>query len=797
MNMMNKIYTFILGLTLLLTTACESNVLNTIPDPEDELSEITVIIPDADLPQASTRMTTIEERTVGTNEGDVYVFVFRASSNEYINHYPAVVKNPTATAKTFKFPKIITNDDFFLVVIANAKEWVEKMDNAGAYPGQTYEEIQAMLVMDYAGKWPDQTKDGVFKLLPMWGRTASAPADKKVHTATLVRNVAAINVPVNAGNGITGFEIQQITLCNVYNQIALIPNPKNVETGNLKVNNPSLPTLRADRENFFDLEYKGSDGSLTADEMKNGITSQIYIPEQKAGSKTTAEDHFHLIIEAKYNGTPTFYRIDIANSIKNVDGFIKDYEFLPVLRNHKYTLNITAVKDLGFDSFEKAHTTIGGPGTNLIVDLVCEDDMYHNIFYNGKYYVKSDRKAIYRNFEAVSKIPLKILANEAGKLEIAGGGAWLTIARKDGAPIANINRGLNEFEVSMQKNSGTNAASRGATMKIDVKGLKAEIPIAQGKNGQKDLIAFNPPVSKYWAVARGDTETGITSKGTAISLGECTNDTSNDPVKVARDGAGKAIDWAAEIVSDPGKNMKWLRTPYVVNANYDHVYQTSYASTQTNNKERLFFFDLANKWDQDIEAGKDEVEILIYAIDDPEWEQKLTIKVFGLLKVGNLYVSPTHPQQGKNKYFSSTPWTYDWDRAKAACDGLTGREWRLPSGDEIRSIILGMSGGTAGWTNQNDEMSLPENRVSDELINFWYTVTNWGYNAPIICWDAKRTFYSSGTNTHHRKWTNEENGLHDAYFVELRYRAWPGNNSSRNKTQSTNPSYFCVSEVTP
>lgn len=299
-------------------------------------------------------------------------------------------------AKSFRV--LIPNGSYtsvFLVVIGNAhNEIATAMQTGKITATMTRDQVSAQLLLtDYStlagsnGKWTVNPEP--FRPFPMWGETGGidlTSASLAIPTLSMLRSLARADVLINNGAGLTNFVMKEVYLGNSMKSVRLIPLSTNVD--------PSLSlvkdaTVSGTLTNVYaPIKYD----TPSASGENKAFRSTIFIPEHVKGTSTTPARNACLIIAGYYNNSSTlsYYRIDFTKTNRNAAGDVINSEYLPVLRNHKYEVNITGVKGVGATSVTEA---MAGTGVNVAVDVVCKSDDIVNIVYDGQYMLGIDRKS--------------------------------------------------------------------------------------------------------------------------------------------------------------------------------------------------------------------------------------------------------------------------------------------------------------------------------------------------------------------------------------------------------------------
>ncbi|WP_075555576.1 hypothetical protein [Parabacteroides timonensis] len=360
------------------------------------------------------------------------------------------------------------------VMLAN----IAASDEAGAeeWTGKTREEIMELFTfsMPDKGEW----KDGE---LPMWGVSDPIKVDHgsgavpKLGTIYLIRAVARVDVGLklsDTSEGASTFDekaegIEGITLTKVFfyntNTIGRI-SPFESETywdqANRKAKQPSIPdpapavTGRTDRT------------SAIVDEKI--LLREVYVPEavntptgatQGANGETIPEEDTENYLRRPYivvgltgadKSRPdkeTFFRIDYLKRM----GTEADaaYEYLPLLRNHRYLVNITAVGGPGFDTEEDAKK---GPAANIMYNVVVwNESTMSNVQYDGQYMlgVSDDHFTFYREGGSLTA---KVQTSWPEGFTVEGLPAWISYSIKPSEPgkSAPIDEKIVTFTVTEQ-----------------------------------------------------------------------------------------------------------------------------------------------------------------------------------------------------------------------------------------------------------------------------------------------------------------------------------------------------------
>ncbi|MDR1918895.1 MAG: hypothetical protein LBQ65_04520 [Tannerellaceae bacterium] len=192
------------------------------------------------------------------------------------------------------------------------------------------------------------TGTGNYTPFPMFGQMAQAIDINYEHRdqipssidINLIRSMAKINVGVDLNNtGSSGFgsvfTINKIYVCNASDSGYVAPHEDYLRTApqptHIGKTNPTV-------NRTGDIAY-----TFPAQPAKL-LENTIYVPESDSFIQNLNLMPAFLVIDAQYKGSQRFYRIDFTN----------DARFIPLLRNHSYTLNIVGIKADGYATLAEA-----------------------------------------------------------------------------------------------------------------------------------------------------------------------------------------------------------------------------------------------------------------------------------------------------------------------------------------------------------------------------------------------------------------------------------------------------------
>lgn len=298
--------------------------------------------------------------------------------------------------------------------------------------------------------------------LPMWGQLSGVsiadgegwPRDKTVH---LTRAVARVDVGLRVtktpetrfketAEGIPGITLRET---HFYNAASIgCPVPRLDRAGD------PLPTTRSD----FGLSapiMKPMDRSADIDDAGTLLLRGAYLPEaQNPNDPSYAYKNRPFIVVGLAGADDTrpdvvtYYRIDYLT--RGADG---SYRYLPLLRNHRYLVNITAVGGRGFDTPDDA---ADAPASSLTYDVLpWEESAMSDVVYDGQYYlsVSEDHLQGYRG--AGSQATTTIRTSWPGGFKVRGLPSWIRSSHWD-PDLADDPTGAKEVTFTFTvENTGT------------------------------------------------------------------------------------------------------------------------------------------------------------------------------------------------------------------------------------------------------------------------------------------------------------------------------------------------------
>lgn len=387
-NKSELIYLLLIS-TLTLIFSCRNEETNIeLDDTSKHAINFTLNIPGLNLPSTYS-MDGVKENEV--KEVDVFIFkVSNSGEQTFIYHKKATnIKNASGTAK---FHTVIDEaTDCNILLVANARTQVDNILSTLINGVSTKEEVLSLLEYSNEDKW-EADGDGIYRNIPMIAETGKINITIGMHitNVSLVRMLARIDVKINASVTPATFKLSNIYLCN-YNTNGRIAPTWNSQgdLSSVAATTPNLPASPGRKPGIGSAIKYEADG-LT---LFNG---EIYTFEANAASDANGYDHTDrkdaicLIIEGKYNGASnsSFYRVDFTYPETNAG--IEKGDYMPLLRNYRYEIEINGVTGAGLPSLEDALASYMVHSNLDINPIIYDEGLIKDIVFNGRYMLGVD-----------------------------------------------------------------------------------------------------------------------------------------------------------------------------------------------------------------------------------------------------------------------------------------------------------------------------------------------------------------------------------------------------------------------
>lgn len=268
------------------------------------------------------------------------------------------IANSGTNSSTKTFTVKIPEGSYQVVILANCRDILTAaMPAINGLATKSKANVLEKLSLSQTGAWVADAANASYEPFPMWGEmpltvSSSMPA---INNMKLTRMLAKIDVSVN-GSLRNDFKLTSVRLYNRYTQGSVAPLAANWSSTQNKVTAPSVL------------------GAKTAAALAYTVATpfaqylnEIYTFEAAAGAAGTLATNTCLVIGGKYKGSSadTYYRIDFAD----LSGATPRY--LPLLRNHRYDVDIKTIEAAGYASPGEA---FAAKPVNIKADITTFDE---------------------------------------------------------------------------------------------------------------------------------------------------------------------------------------------------------------------------------------------------------------------------------------------------------------------------------------------------------------------------------------------------------------------------------------
>ena len=364
-----------LVLMALVMYACADDNSQPVPAQGDKDKTVTIAVK---VPGGNT------PRTYALTEGDenevatVAILLFDGNGKyTYQPVYSSDITTDAGNSSIKTFTVQVPKGTYDMVVLANANASLSAVVS-GFTAGDAKEDVLKQITLANSGKWKTNTSDGGYIPIPMWGEIEDITVTDGMtgsQAVTLTRMVAKIDVALTTTAAKTAFDLKSVRLYNYNDKGRVAPAAANWNSTTNVATAPSVPagtnkigkpSPAADQPLLFDGAAITQDAS-TPNTRGISCSNEIYTFEGAAGAAGSLSTNTCLVVGGRFTGDSqdTYYRIDLARTTGTTT------TFLPVLRNHKYMVNITAVSGSGYPSADEA---FNAPSANVTASLISWND---------------------------------------------------------------------------------------------------------------------------------------------------------------------------------------------------------------------------------------------------------------------------------------------------------------------------------------------------------------------------------------------------------------------------------------
>ncbi|MGJ1261508.1 BACON domain-containing protein [Sphingobacterium spiritivorum] len=346
---------------------------------------------------------------------DVLAFRVAEDGREYYDYYKTAVllrPNEEATEVDFHVDLLKSKDKFRFVLLANASEQLKTALN-GLPANAKKETLLSRIEYGITAKWNAANSDS-FTPLPMWGESEIIPGinvNTQKFAVSMLKSLAAIDVNVSSND----FLMTKVSVYNQRDKGRIAPHPANYDMASYTVTAPSIPT--------------GVSGLVAQHyaSTTNALTNEIFLFENTAPASSGQPTATGLVIAGKYAGsnTETFYRIELTDNQGNL---------LPILRNHRYVIDITKVHGPGFATEAQAWAS---KPINMSTTIIPWNESPVGDTNSTLNYLKVSMDSITIKRSA-STLSLEVRTKDLSGMTLTDIPNWITVTRQDDAEKATF-----------------------------------------------------------------------------------------------------------------------------------------------------------------------------------------------------------------------------------------------------------------------------------------------------------------------------------------------------------------------
>ncbi|WP_295940296.1 hypothetical protein [uncultured Alistipes sp.] len=335
--------------------------------------------------------------------------------------YRAQGYNITGAGESRTFKANLLVGDYDLVLVGNARAQVNDAENGtnGVTEWDENTSIQEALdklslTVEATGKL---TSGGLMPAIPMFGIAEDVTVAKGLSLTgsdaiKMVRMTAKIEVRLSAfaasgdedGTDNSNFRLLDARLYNqplegwVAPEVATWSMATNIAAATY--HGGGVSPLKAAYPTDEPILYSGAADNVT----DNNILHSIYTFEAPAGSDAGRNENVCLVVGGYYNGSaqPSYYRVDFRQLSEGVA------TYLPLLRNHKYAVNIKSVTGPGYSDPNEAFY---GETTLMEVTILdWNDGGMSDVIFDGQHFLAVN-KGVFNLFSNSQTEPLEDRSN--------------------------------------------------------------------------------------------------------------------------------------------------------------------------------------------------------------------------------------------------------------------------------------------------------------------------------------------------------------------------------------------------
>ena len=303
---------------------------------DNDLDEVTVTF-SLDLPSATRALDAAGENTVKT----IDILVFKNNRLQYTAVGSNITSwNTAAQSKNFTV-RLIQDASVDLIVLVNARPIVSS--SLGITVDAIKSDIESALLHTSEGLY-DVNASG-FSHLPMWGSVSGVTIDGSTTSLPAIPVIRMhAKVDVDASIVAANFKLRSVHVYNYQTRGRLVPDVSSTNWDGV-AHKALLPTVPPTSARWGNPAFAGAAGNTliyTDITSSNTCFRDIYLHESNnLGASITSDVRTCLVIGGLYGSDTdeSYYRVDFIDS---------NGDFLNLLRNHTYVIDITSVTNPGY-----------------------------------------------------------------------------------------------------------------------------------------------------------------------------------------------------------------------------------------------------------------------------------------------------------------------------------------------------------------------------------------------------------------------------------------------------------------
>ncbi len=331
-----------------------------------------------DTPRA---LTPEEECTIKT----LNILAFSLEGNpgyedEKLFHLPEIIAGPTRNGSKYTLTLLTKPGRQRLVLLANIPSAQPAYSIAGVELGMTKKQVYDRLVFPFSSDgWMAKKDSEIFDPIPMWGESNVCSVENRATpfgdyldpqgttgTIRLYRSLARIDFGLNFDDPTPGattlpetyhyvpgdpFTFEAVYLYHPASSFRMAGDMRKIQRGTFTFTAPTLPTS-------LDFHTTMEEGRMPKWGTYNPQNLQpyehvgrhiraIYIPESPVPASLV--ERTCLVMKGKYRDQdPSYYALDISTTVNG------QRNFLPLIRNKRYRINVKKITRSGYPTIEKA-----------------------------------------------------------------------------------------------------------------------------------------------------------------------------------------------------------------------------------------------------------------------------------------------------------------------------------------------------------------------------------------------------------------------------------------------------------